>query len=188
MKIMELQDLKSGWQNVDAPGKRDIDLLKMTRIKNHPTLKSIRTKLIIETIFFIFFLSVYYDWFDGDRKPMGANILLVSSMLLYIANNVIGYVSLFKKIDGLNLKASLENYLSRIRQLSVYSLICTCLYSISFFLFFTSVIKFTKEKSFLLWGMLIVLIQLLLWSQRIWNKWIKKLQQQVKDLELDEAI
>jgi hypothetical protein len=185
---MELQDLKSGWQNVDAPGKRDIDLLKMTRIKNHPTLKSIRAKFMIETIFFIFFLTVYYDWFDGDQKPISANILLGCSILFYIANNVIGYVSLFKKINGVNLKASLEIYLSRIRQLSVFSLICTCLYSVSFLLFFTSVIHFTKEKSFLLLGLGIVLIQLLLWSQRIWNKWIKSLQQQVKDLELDEAI
>jgi len=35
--------------------------------------------------------------------------------------------------------------------------------------------------------MIIVLIQMLFLSQRIWNKWIKNLQHQVKDFELEEV-
>ena len=184
---MELEDLKSDWQNADVAFKNEADLLKMTRIKNHPSIKRIRTKLILETICFAFFLSVYYDWFDGDQKPMYANILLVSSLLLYIVNDVIGYVSIVKRMNGLDLKASLKKYLARIKQLSVFSLICTSVYSLFLLLFFTSVIHFTKEKSFILLFLVIVLFQMLFWSHRIWNKWIKSLQQQVKDFDLEEV-
>lgn len=187
MKIMELEDLKSDWQHANVPFRNEADLLKMTQIKNHPSVKKIRTKLIIEIIGFVLFLTVYYDWFDGDQKPVYANVLLVSSLLLYIANDVFGYVSIVKEMDGLNLKASLGKYLARIRRLSVYSLICTLLYSLSFLLFFSSVIHFTKEKSFLLLFLVIVLFQMMFGSQRIWNRWIKSLEQQVKEFDLDEV-
>lgn len=184
---MELEDLKSDWQHADVPFRNDADILKMTQIKNHPSVKKIRTKLMVEIIGFVLFLTVYYDWFDGDQKPLYANVLLVSSLLLYIVNDVIGYVSIVKGINELNLKASLGRYLARIRRLSVYSLICSLLYNLSFLLFFSSVIHFTKEKSFLLLFLVIVLFQMLFVSQRIWNKWIKSLEQQVKDFDLDEV-
>lgn len=187
MKTMELEDLKSDWQQADVAFKSEADLLKMTKIKNHPSVKKIKTKLMVEIIFSVLFLAVYYDWFDGDQKPLYANVLLVSSLLLYIANDVIGYLSIVKGINGLNLKASLGKYLARIRRLSVYSLICTLLYNLSFLLFFSSVIHFTKEKSFLLLFLVIILFQTLFWSQRIWNKWINSLEQQVKDFDLDEV-
>lgn len=184
---MELKDLKTEWQMADVAFKSEADLLKMTKIKNHPSLKRIRTKLIAETIFFALFLTVYYDWFDGDQKPFFANALLAGSLLLYILNDIIGYISIVKSISGLDLKVSLEKYLTRIKQLAAFSLICSFLYSLSFLVFFSSVIHFTKEKSFILLGILIVLTQMLLWSQRIWNKWIKSLQQQVMDFGLDEV-
>jgi len=87
---MELEDLKSDWQNGLIAEKSEDDLQKMTRITNHPTLKRIRTKLIIETISFVLFLVVYYDWFDGDKKPFYANAFLVVSLLFFIANDVVG--------------------------------------------------------------------------------------------------
>jgi|APDOM4702015159_1054818.scaffolds.fasta_scaffold31869_1 hypothetical protein len=184
---MELNDLKTEWQMADTAFKSEADLLKMTKIKNHPSLKGIMTKLVAETIFFTLFLAVYYDWFDGDQKPFFANALLVVSLLLYIATDMIGYVSIVMKISGSDLKVSLEKYLSRIKQLATFSLICSFLYSLSFLVFFSSVIHFTKEKSFILLGILIVVAQMLLWSQRTWGKWIKGLQQQVTDFDSEEA-
>ena len=119
------------------------------------------------------FLFVYYDWFDGDKKPFYANALLVSGLLLYIINDVIGYISMANPINGLNLKISIENYLARIKRLSVLSIIFSFLYSISFIVFFASVINFTKEKSLILAGIILVLFQMMLWSYRVWSKWIK---------------
>ncbi len=184
---MELEELKSDWQKVGIVYRSEDDLQKMTKIKNHPTLKRIRTKLIIETIFYLLFLVVYYEWFDGDKKTVYANVLLVISLLLFIANDIIGYVSIVKRISGSDLKNSLGKYLSKIKQLSTLSLICTFLYSISLLVYFSSVIHFTREKSFILLGILLVMTQLIFWSHRIWTKWIKKLELQVTDFMIEDA-
>jgi hypothetical protein len=181
---MELDDLKSGWQAAGDASKTEADILKMTRITNHPSLQRIRTKLMMEAILLTFFLVVYYDWFDGDKKPLYANVLLVSSLLAYILNDVIGYVSLRKPIRGSNLKLSIENYLAGIKRLSVLSITASILYSVCFIIFFTSLINFNKEKYFILLGIIILLVQAMFWSIRIWTRWIKSLKQQVRDMEI----
>lgn len=183
---MELNDLKSGWQNAGGAFKSEADLQRMTKVTNHPSLKRIRTKLIVETIGLVLFLFIYYDWFDGDKKPFYANLALVVGLLLYIFNDVIGYISITRPIMETNLKLSIQNYLMRIKRLSVFSLIISFLYSISIIIFFTSVINFTKEKGLILVGIIVVLFQLILLSFKIWTKWIKNLKQQVKDFNLDE--
>ena len=67
---MELDDLKSGWQNAGGDLKSETDLQRMTRIANHPSIKKIRTKLIIESIVLLLILFIYYDWFDGNKKQL----------------------------------------------------------------------------------------------------------------------
>ena len=183
---MELEDLKSGWQNAGHAFKTEADLLNMTKITNHPTLKGIRLKLIAETIFLLLFLVIYYDWFDGDKKPFYANVFLVVGLLLYVANDVIGFISLAKPISGVNVKRSIKNYLAKVKRLSVFSLAFSFLYSISLIIFFTSVINFTREKRFLLVALTIILFQLMFWSFRIWRKRIVRLRELVKDLDLDD--
>ena len=183
---MELNDLRSDWQNAGGASKSKTDLSKMTKITHHPTLKKIRKKLIVELIFLLFFLIIYYDWFDGDQKPLYANIVLVTGLLLYIGNDVLGYISIAKPIRGFNLKLSISSYFFSVKRLAVFSLAFSFLYSICLIIFFTSVIHFTREKRFLLVALAIILFQLLFWSFRIWRSRIKSLQQQVKDFEADE--
>ncbi len=183
---MELNDLKSNWQNAGGSFKRESDLLNMTKIIHHPALKKIRVKLIAETIFLLFFLTIYYDWFDGGKKPFYANIVLVTGLLLYVANDIIGYVAIAKPINGLNLKLSVTKYFVRVKRLAIFSLVFSFLYSISLIVFFTSVIHFTREKRLLLVALAVILFQLMFWSFRMWNRRIKSLQQQVKDFDADE--
>ena len=45
---MELDDLRSGWQNAGGALKSEADLNYMRRITHHPTLKKIRRKLFFE--------------------------------------------------------------------------------------------------------------------------------------------
>ena len=182
---MELNDLKAGWQNAGGNLKNEVDLQKMTRITHHPVLKKIRTKLIVESIGLCLFLFVYYDWFVGDKKPFSANLLLISSLLLYISNNMIGYFAIAKPVRAVNLKLSVQKYMARIKQLSVASLLISLTYSISLLVFFTSVISFTKEKKWILAGVIICLFQLLFFSCRNWNRQIKNLKEQTKDFDLD---
>ena len=183
---MELDDLKSGWQAAGSAFTSEADLQRMTRVAHHPSLKKIRAKLIVETIGLSFFLLVYYDWFDGDKKPFSVNLLLVGSLVLYIVNDVIGYIAIATPVRGRNLKLSVQHYLQRIKRLSVFSLIISIVYSISIIIFFTSVIDFTREKRLLLAGVIIVLFQIILLSFKFWTKRIEKLQQQVNDFDLDE--
>lgn len=183
---MELNDLKSNWQNAGRTSKSEAELLNMAKITHHPSLRNIRIKLIAETIFLLAFLVIYYDWFDGDKKPLYANIVLTTGLLLYIGNDIIGYVAIAKPISGINLKLSITNYFTRIKRLAILSLAFSFLYSISLIVFFTSVIHFNREKRFLLLGMIIVLLQLIFWSFRVWTMWIKNLKQQVRNFEIDE--
>jgi hypothetical protein len=180
---MELNDLRSDWQNAGGSSKSKTDLLNMTRIAHHPSLKKIRIKLIAETIFLLFFLVIYYDWFDGGQKPLYANICLLTGLLLYIGNDIIGYISIAKPISGLNLKQSVAGYFSRIKRLAAFSLAFSLLYSICLIVFFASAIHFTKEKRWLLVALAIILFQLIFWSSRVWTRRIKSLQQQVKDFD-----
>lgn len=184
---MELNDLKSAWQNAGGAFKSEKDLQQMTRMANHPAIKKIRTKLVIETIVLVFFLLIYYDWFDGDKKPFYANLSLVVGLLLYIFNDVIGYIAVTRPIRDTNLKLSIQNYLMRVKRLSISSIIITCLYSLSIVIFFTSVITFTKEKGLLLVFSSVVVCQLILLSFRMWRKWIKNLKLQVREFDVDEG-
>ena len=107
-------------------------------------------------------------------------------LLLYLLNDFIGYIALIRPIRGANLKLSIQNYLMRVKQLSITSIIITFLYSLAIIIFFTSVITFTKEKGLLLVFSSVIVCQLILLSFRIWKKWIKNLKQQVKNFDLDE--
>lgn len=179
--FMELNELKAGWQNAGGNYKTAADLERMTKLNQHPTLKRIHTKLIIEIILLSFFLVVYYDWFDGDKKPLYANLLLFAAVLLYIFNDVVGYLSLAKPVMKENLKSSVQHLLSKVKRLSILSLVISFFYSVCLLAFFSSVVIFTKEKSFILLGMILVLVQLTHISYKVWRNWMLKLELQVKD-------
>ena len=178
---MELNELKSGWQNAGGNYRTEADLERMTKLNQHPTLKRIRTKLMIETILLSFFLVVYYDWFDGDQKPLYANLLLFAAVLLYILNDVIAYISLARPVMKENLRSSVQHLLSKVKRLSMLSLVVSFSYSVCLLAFFLSVITFTKEKSFILLGMILVLVQVTHISYKLWRNWIAKLELQVTD-------
>lgn len=183
---MELNELKSGWQNAGGNYRTEADLERMTKLNQHPTLKRIRIKMIIETVVLSFFLVVYYDWFDGDQKPLYANLLLFAGVLLYIFNDVIGYISLAKPVMKENLRSSVQHLLSKVKRLSILSLVISFFYSVCLLAFFLSVVTFTKEKSFILLGMILVLVQLTHISYKVWRNWILKLELQVNDFAKED--
>src|SRR5688572_10026970 len=108
---MEQDPLHSAWQAADAAPKNTTALTAMLREGQHPALKQIRRQLIIETLAFTVFLFLYYNLFDGDRKPLYANILMAAGMLLVIVHNTLGYVFTKRSLKGNNIKQSLEHYL-----------------------------------------------------------------------------
>lgn len=183
---MELNELKSGWKNAGNRLKSEKDLEKMTKVVNHPVVKRIKTKLVIQLVVLLVFLFVYYDWFDGDQKPFYANLALIAGLVLYVLNDIAGYISLTRPVRNTNLKQSVIDYLTRVKRLSFFSLLVTLLYSSSIGIFFTSTIVFTKEKWLVLLFSVVVVFQLLLLSSKLWSRWIKKLNQQMADFDTDD--
>src|SRR5689334_397479 len=106
-----MDPLKTAWQNAGAnTTKSTADIKEMLRGNKHPVLKKIRTQMIVELIGFCLFGIVYYDFFDGDQKPLYANVILVVSLLLVIFHNLIGYLNTARSVKGDNLCVSLEKY------------------------------------------------------------------------------
>lgn len=167
---MELDNLKSNWKKAGVGKKDQNELSMMTKIKNHPNIKKIRVKFMIETILIIVFLAVYYDGFDGATKPLWANILLVITTMTYIIVRFVGWFVLRNPIKGDNLKTSLVNFQIKLKRMTIFVLVTSFLFGSAIILFFASSIDFTKEKYFILAGMALSLVLLVYLSSRNWFK------------------
>ncbi len=171
---MEQDDLRSAWRGVSTDPRSSAELRTMMQEKNHPVLKRIRKQLIVESVFYAAFLLVYYDFFDGDRKPFYANVLLAAALLLAVVHNVITYVLSRKRIAGDNLRESLIMHLSKMRSYAFGSVITRIVSAAALLFFFGSVIAFNETKYWILAGVLLTLaVQVALLSAA----WIKRLKQ-----------
>lgn len=182
---MEFDNLKSNWKKTGQGRKNQTELLMMTKIKNHPSIKRMRIKLIIETILIIAFLAVYYDGFDGATKPFWANILLIGTSTAYIVIRFIGWLVLRNPIKEGNLKKSLVSFQCTLKRMAITILISSFLFGSAIISFFTSSIEFTQGKYFILAGMIISLILLVYLSSQHWRKRIEGIKTTL--IEFDNA-
>jgi len=173
---MDLDNIKSNWKNAGIGIKDQNELLMMTKIKNHPNIKKLRIKFIIETIMIIVFLAVYYDGFDGATKPLWANLLLIGSTMAYIIVRILVWLELRNPIRGENLKNSLISFQSKLKRMANMILFTSFLFGSAIISFFASSIDFTVGKYFVLAGMIISLILLVYLSSRIWEKRIESIK------------
>ena len=180
---MELENIKSHWQNTGKGKKNQTELLMMTKIKNHPKIKRIRVKLIIEAILLIVFLAVFYEGFDGAFKPLWANILLIVNTIAYIIVRFIGWLVLRNPVKEGNLKKSLISFQHTLKRMAISILLTSFLFGLAIISFFTSTIDFTKGKYFVLAGMIISLILLVYLSNRNWTKRIKNIKTTLIDFD-----
>lgn len=179
---MERDPLISAWQGANTTSKNNADLIAMLREGQHPVLKHLRKQLIIEIIAFTLFLILYYDFFDGDKKPLYANLFIVAGMLLVITHNILGYIFSKRSFKGDNIKQSLKHYLVVMKKHAIISIMCRALMVACLFIFFTSVIQFTPTKYWALAaGVAVLLIQLMvLWG--VWLSRIRKLKNAIASL------
>ncbi|ULT25214.1 hypothetical protein KUH03_41430 [Sphingobacterium sp. E70] len=155
------------------------EIQKMLSENRHPVLKNIRKQLTIEIIGWCIFLTCYYTMFDGDRKPVWINILLVFSILLPIIHNLMGYRFAKYLVQGSNIQESLKNYLAKVKRYAAISIISKQLFLIGLLLFFTYGLSFNTNKSIslVIIGLLFI-IQLLL-TFRIWAKRLAGLEKSI---------
>jgi hypothetical protein len=175
--MMELDELKSAWNSFKTPALSSEDIQKMLSENNHPVLKKIRKQLTIEITGWTIFLACYYTMFDGDNKPLWINVVLIVSILIPIMHSLMGYR--FKRFfdHRLSLRDSLSNYVARVKNYAVISVITRQLYLAGFLLFFSygSVFETANYSVMTVMG-LIIFLQLLI-SCGIWIKRLKNLRQ-----------
>lgn len=180
---MELDDLKPNWQKSSHAIKSKTEIQKMMQLKNHPKLNRVRIKIITETAFLIAFLLICNTIFDGENKPVWVNVILLSSTVLFILNNIGGYLVLLNPVRGNNLAQSVSCFHWKIKKLSVLSLVTAFLFGASVILFFTSTITFTPEKYFLLAGMTTSLFIGIYFSWKNWTYRIKQITRTALEFE-----
>ena len=179
---MELDELKSDWKNLTPDTKTGDALRQMVQKNSHPVLKGIRRQLVIETALFTVFLLIYYSGFEGSQKPLYANVLLVTAMLLVIGHNILGYLAAQNIVAGSDLKESLENYLAKVRRYAIVSVSSRAAASMCLLLFFSSTVTFSSGKLLILLGMILVIPVQVFFLSRIWRKRIRSLKKVLRQL------
>lgn len=177
---MENDALKSAWQAIPTPRKSDAELKSALREGVHPVLKGIRRQLVIEAVAFAVFLSVYYDFFDGDRKPLYANIMLVGAMLFVIAHNIAGYLFARQRVGADSIRQSLEGRLARMKAYAAASIAARVLAGACLCLFFTSVIEFDASRYGLLAVVITVFAVQVAALSGLWRRRIRRMQEVIE--------
>jgi hypothetical protein len=167
---MELENLKSEYQNAGKVALSKTDIQKIILENNRPVLKGIKIQLLIETVLWAIFLVVYYNIFDGHLKSTLWNFLLVVSIFFILIHNILGFQIITNPINGETILESLKNYSIKIKNYAVIS-IATRIFAIVILLgYFISTISLTNEKlvslSFI---SLVIPVQIYL-LHRVWTK------------------
>ncbi|MDJ1495804.1 hypothetical protein QNI19_22910 [Cytophagaceae bacterium DM2B3-1] len=170
---MDIESLKSNWDKSKGNPKQESELEQMTRIKQHPALKKIRLRLLLESVLLVCVLLIYRDWFDGATKPLYINILLGASISLFILNDVLSYLAIKNPVMSGTIKTSVEKHIVTLKRLSVFSLLASAIYSAFLLSFLTSTIHFTTVKYFMLTGIICAMLILLYVSYWQWRKRIR---------------
>lgn len=174
-----MDPLKSAWDNAPTPS-RNISAI----IGKHtsPVLKDIRKQVILEAIGYSIFLVVYYDFFDGDKKPFYLNLLLVISVLCMLAQSVTGYVLARQPAVEHNLLESMRKKLHNIRKYALISIFTKIIAFAGIFAFFLLSIQWTPQKYLVLIPFVIIVAVQAYFQWKIWAGRIYRVRQTLEEL------
>lgn len=174
-----MDPLKSAWDNAPTP---DRDISAIIGKHTSPVLKDIRKQVILEAIGYSIFLIVYYDFFDGDKKPYYLNLLLVVSVLCMLAQSVTGYVLARSPAVEYNLLESMRKKLHNIRKYALISIFTKILAFAGIFAFFLASIHWTQQKYLTLIPLVIIVGVQAYFQWKIWKGRIYRVKQTVEEL------
>ena len=180
---MDINDLKSDWQNAGSDYIDEQNLKLMTKVNQHPALKRLRLELLFYTIILTAFLAVYYDAFDGNNKPFWVNFLLVSSLLLYLINNLVGYFLIKNPVRANNIFSSVQKQVFILKRLSLTTLVASVLYSITFIAFFTVTVELNQKKYILLAVMILIFVTTRYFAFKNWLERVDHFSQLLSDFK-----
>lgn len=176
---MELDELKSGWNNIKMPTKPTEEIQLMLLENKHPVLKGIRKQLVIEIIAWSVFLLCYYTMFDGNLKPKWINMILIVSVVLPLIHNLMGYQFARYLVNSNTIRESLENYLSKVKVYATVSITSRLFLMIGFLLFFTYGLHFNTYRYVSLGAIILIFVVQLFLLCKLWAKRLKNLKNAV---------
>ncbi|NLR79570.1 hypothetical protein [Chitinophaga eiseniae] len=178
-----MDHIKSYWDNTPTPNKNILEIQALAEKKTFPVLRSIRKQLTIEIVGYSAFLLAYYDFFDGHKKPLFLNLLLVAAVLLLLVHNVVGYTLSKRPVLGENLLDNLRKKSLQIKQYAVISISSKILAMAGIFSFFLGAgIQWDNARYAALAAIAgIVAIQgVLLW--KVWAARVKRMNTTIAEL------
>lgn len=179
---MELDDLKSGYQNTGNEELSKESLRKMMS-RTPAVVRRIKWQLMLESALWMVFLMVYYDFFDGHNKPLIWNAILVASVVLLLTHNLLGYEITKNPLSGDDIKSSLGKYLIKIRKYSIISISSRVLAIAALFAYFMSTANVVGQKWFIVAALTAIIVFQAFALQRIWNRRIDKVKNAYKALK-----
>lgn len=185
---MELENLKSQFNAIESTKISKESLLGMLSVNRHPVLKKIRIQMIIESVAWILFLGIYYDFFDGHLKPAFWNLALAVSIGLLLVHNLLSHKVTSNPINGDNLFRSLMLYLKRLKKYAYISIGSRILALLTVFGFFLSTIEIFEQRHYVSLFILVAFVSaqaFLLW--KIWSKRIQTINSRYQQF-LEEEI
>lgn len=180
---MNLNELKSQWNAVEATKKSPDELSIIIAIKEHPELKKIKIRLIIELILLTVYLFIYHNIFDGHDKPEWTNIALISSAVIFIATDFYGWLLLRNPIRRDSITQSLSSFYRSLKVIGFTSLIASFFFGSSIILFFAIPVELTPDKYLILSGMVLTLITSIYISGRNWLNKSSRIKEVITEFE-----
>ncbi|NRB47455.1 MAG: hypothetical protein HRU41_07260 [Saprospiraceae bacterium] len=174
---MDLDKLKSNWQNQAVPNLSLEQMKDLVKTGKHPGLVRSRKVLIMESVAWSLFLLLFYDAFDGHQKPWWLNGLLGLAFLLLLAHHLMGIRLMGKSKANESLAISLTSYRSELQQFIRFNFSSRLLAMASLFLFFFYGVEWSGKRYLLSAGMLGLMVIQFYFLQRFWQGRISNLDQ-----------
>ncbi|WP_126243349.1 hypothetical protein [Chitinophaga rhizosphaerae] len=171
--------LKKAWQ--DLPAEKTSPAALRGIIHRHPARRAMRRQMILEIVLLAVFLFVYYDFFDGDRRPWGANALLVAAVAWVIVHNVAGWVYSCRALQGDHLQEMVRQHVSGMRRFAVLSVVSRVGMLASLLVFFCYGMEWNAWKGWLLAATGVVALAQMTWLGSIWQRRIRNISRVLEE-------
>ena len=173
---MEIDNLKSTWQDISAPQKKEEELDLLLKKNSHPVLTSIKKQIIIELFGFTAFLFCYFTMFDGETKPIAINLTIMGAVLLQLFYGYKGFLMQSRFKSSTNLNDNLQSFMKHLKSYRLQVLLARTTFAIGFITFFTYDISFSALKWLFLAFIIVIFVVQLCLLYRIWSKRIGRLE------------
>lgn len=180
---MEIDNLKSVWQDISTPQKNKEELNLMLKQNSHPVLTSIKKQITIELLGFTAFLFCYFTMFDGKTKPIVINLAIMGAIVLQLFYGYKGYLMQSKFKSNTNLIDNLRSFTKQLKSYRLQVFLARTVFAIGFISFFTYNISFSELKWWTL-AFVVIAFGVQLWLlYRIWSKRIGRLELALEEFE-----